>query len=178
MLFRSPSQPEIQLLEMSQTGGSNFEGSSSSRSGSAWFSSPELSPVRSIPPPSMSDRGSRGEIPDQPSGEVGGSHAELSASLRSGGEASISGSAEAIFCSRGIFSSLVEPNLERIRCRYGLPDDVSLAVPSGEPYRHQSGFLTLYEDALLAGLRLPLYPLIRDVLIYLGIAPGQLAPNG
>ena len=39
----------------------------------------------------MSDRGNREEIPDQPFGEVGGSHVELSASLRSGGEASVGG---------------------------------------------------------------------------------------
>ena len=49
---------------------------------------------------------------------------------------------------------------------------VCLAVPLGEAHRHQSGFLTLYEDALLADLRLPLHPLARDVLIHLGIAPG------
>ena len=38
--------------------------------------------------------------------------------------------------------------------------------------------MTLYEDALMVGLCLPLHALARDLLIYLGIAPGQLAPNG
>ena len=40
------------------------------------------------------------------------------------------------------------------------------------------GFTTLYEDALAAGLRLPLHPLAWDLLNYLGIASGQLALNG
>ena len=99
--------------------------------------------MRSIPPSSVSDRGSCGEIPGQPSGEVGGSQVELSASHSSGGEASVSGLAKADFCSRGIFNSLVTPDLERVRCRYGLPDDVSLVVPLREALCHQSGFLTL-----------------------------------
>ena len=59
-----------------------------------------------------------------------------------------------------------------------MPGEVSLAVPSGEAHCRQFGFLTLYEDALMAGLHLPLHPLTRDVLIHLGIAPSQLAPNG
>ena len=99
--------------------------------------------MRSIPSPSVSDRGSHGEIPGQPSGEAGMGQDEGSAS-RLGGEVSISGSSEADLCSRGIFSTLVASNLERIRGRFGLPSEVSLAVPSGEAYRRQFGFLTLY----------------------------------
>ena len=70
------------------------------------------------------------------------------------------------------------PDLKRIRCRYGLSGDFFLVIPSGEAYRHQFGFLTLYEDALLVGLRLPLHTFTQDVLIHLDIALGQLAPNG
>ena len=38
--------------------------------------------------------------------------------------------------------------------------------------------MTLYEGTLITGFRLPLHPLARDLLIYLGIALDQLAPNG
>ena len=69
-------------------------------------------------------------------------------------------------------------NLERIRERYNLPNGFSLAVPSGDAHRRQPEFMALYEDSLIAGLHLPLHPLARDVLIYLGITLGQLAPNG
>ena len=99
----------------------------------------------------MSDRGSHGEIPGQPLGEAGEGQAEVVAS-QSGGEVSVSGSAETELCSRGIFSVLVAGDLDRIRTKFGIPGEVSLAVPSGEASRYQLGFLTFYEDALLAGL--------------------------
>ena len=63
-------------------------------------------------------------------------------------------------------------DLKRNSERYHLPNGFSLAVPSSDAHRRQPGFVTLYEDALITGLRLPLHPLARDVLIYLSIAPG------
>ena len=109
MLFRSYfgrpslSQPEIPLLEMSLT---SSEGSGSSGSDSEGSGSQESSSIRSILPPSVSDRGSYGEIPGQPLGEATEGPVEVVAS-RSGGEVSVSGSAGAELCSRGIFSVLV-----------------------------------------------------------------------
>ena len=47
-------------------------------------------------------------------------------------------------------------------CRYKLPDGFSLSVPFGEAHSCQARFVTLYEDALMAGLRLPLHALVRD----------------
>ena len=138
------SQPEIPLLEMSLT---SSEGSGSSGSGSEGSGSQESSSVRSILPPSVFDRDSHGEIPGQPLGEAGEGLAEVVAS-RSRGEVSVSGSAETELCSRGIFSVLVASDLDRIRTKFGIPSEVSLVVPSGEASRHQSGFLTLCEDAL------------------------------
>ena len=90
----------------------------------------------------------------------------------------MSGSIEVAFCSRGISCCLTVADLERIRGKYQLSDDFSQVVPSRDAHDCQLKFVTLYEDVLTAVLRLPLQPLARDVLIFLGIAPGQLAPNG
>ena len=49
-------------------------------------------------------------------------------------------------------------DLDRIKRRYGLPGGFSLAVPPGEANLYQHGFVTLYEDAFIAGLHLPLHP--------------------
>ena len=90
------SQPEIPLLEMSL---SSSEGSGSSASGSEGSGSQGSISVRSILPPSVSDRGSHGEIPGQPLGEAGEGPTEVVAS-RSGGEVSVSGSVETELCCR------------------------------------------------------------------------------
>ena len=50
-------------------------------------------------------------------------------------------------------------DLERIRRRYEFPNGFSLAIPSGDAYVHQPGFVTLYEEGLIVGLRLHLHPL-------------------
>ena len=51
-------------------------------------------------------------------------------------------------------------------------------IPSRDAHCHQSGIVTLYKNALIVGLGLLLDPLARDLLIFLSIAPGQLALNG
>ena len=68
-------------------------------------------------------------------------------------------------------------DLDRIRRRYELSDGFSLPVPSGDAYVRQPWFVTVYEDALITSLYLPLHPLIRDLLIFLDNAPWQLVPN-
>ena len=40
------------------------------------------------------------------------------------------------------------------------------------------GFTTVLEETFLVGLHLSLHPVAQNLLIHLGIAPGQLAPNG
>ena len=66
--------------------------------------------------------------------------------------------------------------MNRIRKKYSFLDGFSLAVPAGDAYTHQLGFVILYEDALVAGPCLLLHLLARDLLIFLGIAPGSLPP--
>ena len=154
------SQPILPILEISLFKGSSSGESSSSGSSSSGFLD------RSTPLPYVTDRGSRGEIPSQPfNKEVNQHFYELSNSSRSDGETSVSSYAEVDFCSRGIFYSVCVSDLERIRCRYRLPNEFSLSIPSREAHNRQSGFVTLYEDALMVGLRLPLYGLARDLLI-------------
>ena len=102
----------------------------------------------------------------------------MSNSSRLNSEVSVSYSAGLVFCCQGIYNGLIVFDLERIRGRYPLSDGFSLAVPSRDAHCRQLGFATLYQDALIAGLRLPLHPLARDVLIFHGIDPSQLAPNG
>ena len=52
------------------------------------------------------------------------------------GDVSVPGSTETELCSRGIFSIMVASDLDRIRGKFGLAGEVSLAVPSGEAFRH------------------------------------------
>ena len=71
-------------------------------------------------------------------------------------------------------------NLARIMRKYDLPRTFSVAALEAitDACTYEPGFTTLYEDSLAIGLRLPLHPLTRDLLIYLGITIEQLAPNG
>ena len=71
-------------------------------------------------------------------------------------------------------------DLARIRTRYDLPKTFSIAALEAftDACTYEPGFTTLYKDALATSLRLSIHPLARDLLIYLGIAPRQLAPNG
>jgi len=95
-------------------------------------------------------------------------------------EASVSGRTAPEFSCRGVFSTLRDEDLPLFRERFGITEVYSLAVPRApiDACTHVPGFTTVFEDTFLAGLRLPLHPVARDLLIFLGIAPGQLAPNG
>ena len=169
-----PSRPVLPLLEISH---SNFDSSSWSEeehSGSAEETSTWRSFDSSLPPPLITpfDRGSWGRVLEQPSSrEVGQWFYKSFDSLGSDRKAFIFGSVGLVFYCQGIYNSLIVSDLARIRESYHLPDDFSLEVPSRDAHRRQQGFVILYEDALITSLCLPLHPLVRDVLIYLGIAP-------
>ena len=94
---------------MSHSRGFSSGESSSSGSNSSGFS--DQSPL----PPSVTDRGSHGEIPGQPFSEEASQHFyKLSNSSRSDWEIYISGSVEMDFYSMGIFYSLTVSDMERI----------------------------------------------------------------
>ena len=103
---------------------------------------------------------------------------KLSKPSESDSEASVPSVTKEAFCSQGINNGLIVVDLDRIRGKYRLPPGFSLAIPSGDAHSRQPGFMTIYEDTLIASLRLPLCPLSRDLLIFLGIDPGQLDLNG
>ena len=154
---------------------------SSSRSEEELFSSGQdpsssgtLDPALSPPSLTPSDRNSERVVPEceDIQGE-GQRYYVLTESSGSGSDESISGTPDPIFTSQGTLSSLFVSDLDKIRRRYDFPNGFSLAVPSEEAHIHRFGFITLYEDALIAGLQLLLHPLARDLLIYLGVTPGQ-----
>ena len=92
----------------------------------------------------------------------------------------VSGGAVAAFTCRGVRTILSVNDLARISKKYDLSGAISMFIPtvSTDDSVQNPGFTTLYEDALATGLPLPVHSLTRDLLNYLGIAPGQLAPNG
>ena len=144
----------------------------SNTSGSSGSSSP-------IPSTFPFNRNNLGRIPGQPSGGDGGQHYfKIFDSSWSQGEAAYASTLEVSFCCRGLVSNLRMADLDRIRGRYEFPDGFSLAVPTEDAHVHKHGFVTLYEDALIVSLRLPLHPLSWDLLIFFGITLDQLTPNG
>ena len=70
-------------------------------------------------------------------------------------------------------------SLGRIRSRYQVPEDVVLRIPNlDEQACSHVEDVTLYESTLTASLRFPIQPFIRELLDFLSLAPGQVAPNG
>ena len=94
-----PSLPTLPSLEMCC---SDFNSSSRSNEKCSSFAEESSSSDGSLPPPSFTpfDRGSRGRVPDQPSGgEVGQRFYKIFESSRFDSEGSVSGSAGPVFYS-------------------------------------------------------------------------------
>uniref|UniRef100_A0A2N9HUR2 Uncharacterized protein n=1 Tax=Fagus sylvatica TaxID=28930 RepID=A0A2N9HUR2_FAGSY len=74
------------------------------------------------------------------------------------------------------FSSVTQDDIDRIRRRYQIPDDVVLRIPDSDERAccpKYMGDVAFYEVDLKAGLRFPMQPFVRELLDFLGLAPGQ-----
>jgi hypothetical protein len=65
--------------------------------------------------------------------------------------------------------------------RYQIPDDVILRIPDPDERAccpKFKGNVAFYEVDFQKGVCFPLQPFVRDLLDFLSLAPGQVAPNG
>ena len=79
------------------------------------------------------------------------------------------------------FSKIGQDDIDRIRCRYQIPYDVVLRIPDSDKRAcspKYEGDVAFYEADLRAGLCFPMQPFVRELLDFLSLAPGQVAPNG
>ncbi|KAI8547190.1 hypothetical protein RHMOL_Rhmol07G0175900 [Rhododendron molle] len=83
------------------------------------------------------------------------------------------------FSASAIPSTITNEELAILRVRYSIPSSVSLQKPSGTEWAcsFSENETCLYVGALEGGLRLPFPTVVRDVLSFLGLAPGQIVPN-
>ncbi|GFY94436.1 hypothetical protein Acr_09g0008820 [Actinidia rufa] len=72
-----------------------------------------------------------------------------------------------------------QAELDNLGATYSFPPGVRLRIPGdGETILSaRQGEVAFYEAAFLAGLRLPIHPTIREILIHYKICPAQLFPN-
>ncbi|GFZ14709.1 hypothetical protein Acr_24g0008990 [Actinidia rufa] len=72
-----------------------------------------------------------------------------------------------------------QADLYNLGTTYSFPQGVRLRIPGdGETILSaRQGEVAFYEAAFLAGLRFPIHPTIRDILIHYQICPAQLSPN-
>uniref|UniRef100_A0A2N9HD79 Transposase (putative) gypsy type domain-containing protein n=1 Tax=Fagus sylvatica TaxID=28930 RepID=A0A2N9HD79_FAGSY len=79
------------------------------------------------------------------------------------------------------FSKFNEDDVDRLRRRYQIPDDVVIRIPDSDERAccpKYEGDVAFYEADLRAGLRFPIQPFVRELLDFLSLAPGQVNPNG
>uniref|UniRef100_A0A2N9IZD3 Transposase (putative) gypsy type domain-containing protein n=1 Tax=Fagus sylvatica TaxID=28930 RepID=A0A2N9IZD3_FAGSY len=79
------------------------------------------------------------------------------------------------------YSRVTQDDIDRMRRRYQIPDDVVLRIPDSDERAccpKYGGDVAFYEADLKAGLRFPIQPFVRELLDFLGLAPGQVNPNG
>jgi hypothetical protein len=66
----------------------------------------------------------------------------------------------------------------RVRFDCGIPSSVRLHFKNPATKSVDGGEVCLYKKMFLAGLRLPFPPIVRELLQYLHVSPGQILPNG
>ncbi|GFY85222.1 hypothetical protein Acr_03g0019960 [Actinidia rufa] len=76
-------------------------------------------------------------------------------------------------------NAMSQAELDKLGSTYSFPSRIRLRIPGdGETILSaRQGEVAFYEAAFLAGLRLPLHPTIREILIHYKICPAQLSPN-
>jgi hypothetical protein len=79
------------------------------------------------------------------------------------------------------FSQIDQEDINRMRTRYQILDDVVLRIPDLDEracYPKYEGDVAFYEVEFQAGIHFPLQPFVRELLDYLSLAPGQVTLNG
>jgi hypothetical protein len=79
------------------------------------------------------------------------------------------------------FSKIDQEDINRMRARYQILDDVVLKIPDLDKRAccpKYEGDVAFYEVDFQVGIRFPLQLFVRELLDYLSLAPGQVAPNG
>ncbi|RZR96607.1 hypothetical protein BHM03_00025667, partial [Ensete ventricosum] len=86
---------------------------------------------------------------------------------------------EVMMSDHDLDSAVTEGSLAAIRARYSIPTEYGLHVPEPgqRPYSLDVPGMCISVDALEAGLRFPLHPLIEECLKWWRISPSQVAPN-
>ncbi|GFS45589.1 hypothetical protein Acr_00g0096950 [Actinidia rufa] len=74
---------------------------------------------------------------------------------------------------------MTQAELDKLGSTYSFPLGIRLRIPGdGETILSaRQGEVAFYEAAFQAGLRLPIHPTIREILVHYNICPAQLSPN-
>ncbi|GFS41354.1 hypothetical protein Acr_00g0073890 [Actinidia rufa] len=74
---------------------------------------------------------------------------------------------------------MTQAELDKLGSTYSFPSGIRLWIPGdGETILSaRQGEVGFYEAAFQAGLRLPIHPTIREILVHYKICPAQLSPN-